>query len=231
MPFCLFSNLISAENLFLPVWESTLIHFFTHLSNSLSYGTIKVYLAAVKNLHIEFHCLQDLPSTSLLFKTLRDIKSSFGISKRSDLPITIFHQIYLVLQPSRYMNMNSSMLWATFTIAFSRFLHSSEFTSGGTFDAQIHLTRLEVSFCPDQLQPDYFETVVKKSKTDPFWETAKLTIAKSNSPVCAVYYCIKRLLPDKYTSSCSVSVLVLRYIAGTLPALLLLIIFTGLANQ
>ena len=231
MPFCLFSNLISAENLFLPVWESTLIHFFTHLSNSLSYGTIKVYLAAVKNLHIEFHCLQDLPSTSLLFKTLRDIKSSFGISKRSDLPITIFHQIYLVLQPSRYMNMNSSMLWATFTIAFSRFLHSSEFTSGGTFDAQIHLTRLEVSFCPDQLQPDYFETVVKKSKTDPFWETAELTIAKSNSPVCAVYYCIKRLLPDKYTSSCSVSVPVLRYIAGTLPALLLLIIFTGLANH
>ena len=105
---------------------------------------------------------------SLLFKTLRDIKSSFGISKRSDLPITIFHQIYLVLQPSRYMNMNSSMLWATFTIAFSRFLHSSEFTSGGTFDAQIHLTRLEVSFYPDLLQPDYFKTVFKKSKTDPF---------------------------------------------------------------
>ena len=103
--------------------------------------------------------------------------------------------------------------------------------SSGTFDIQIHLTRLEVSFCPDQLQPDYFETVVKKSKTDPFWETPKLTIAKSNSPVCAVYYCIKRLLPDKYTSSCSVSVPVLRYIAGTLPALILLIIFTGLANH
>ena len=163
----------------------------THLANTLSYGTIKVYLAAVKKLHIEFGCLEDLPSMSLLFKTLCDIKSSFGISKRSDLPITvsILHQIYLVLQPSRYMNTNSSMLWTTFTIAClkSCFRHSSEFTSGVTFDAQIHLTRLEVSFCPDQLQPDYFETVVKKSKTDPFWETAKLTIAKSNSPVCAVY--------------------------------------------
>ena len=78
------------------------------------------------------------------------------------------------------------MLWATFTIAFSCFLHSSEFTSGGTFDAAIHPTRLEVSFYPDLLQPDYFKTVFKKSKTDPFWETTKLTIAKSNSPVCAV---------------------------------------------
>lgn len=50
------------------------------------------------------------------------------------------------------------MLWATFTIAFLCFLHSSEFTCGGTFDTQIHLTRLVVSFYPDLLQPDYFET-------------------------------------------------------------------------
>ena len=82
-----------------PAQESTLNHFVTlHLANSLSYGTIKVYLAAVKNLHIEFRCLQDLPSMSLLFKTLHDIKSSFGISKRSHLPTTvsILHQIYLL---------------------------------------------------------------------------------------------------------------------------------------
>ena len=39
--------------------------------------------------------------------------------------------------------------------------------SSGTFDIQIHLTRLEVSFCPDQLQPDYFETVVKNLKQTP----------------------------------------------------------------
>ena len=148
MQFCLFNNLFSSENPFLPAQESTLNHFITHLANSLSYGTIKVYPAAVKNLHIEFGCLQDLPSKSLLFtcKTLRDIKSSFGISKWSHLPITvsILHQIYLVLQPSRYVDLDSTMLWATFTVAFSCFLDSGEFTCGGTFDAQIHLTRLDV---------------------------------------------------------------------------------------
>lgn len=189
MRFCLFNNLISSEKPFLPAQESTLNHFvILHLANSFCYGTIKVYLAAAKNLHIEFGCLQDLPSMSLLLKTLHDIKSSFGISKRSHLPTTvsILHQIYLVLQPSPYVDTDSSMLWATFTVAFSCFLHSSEFTCGGTFDIQIHLTRLEVSFYPDLLQPDYFETIIKKSKMDPFWETAKLTIAKSNSPVCAV---------------------------------------------
>ena len=67
MQFFLFNNLISSENPFLPAQESTLNHFVTlHLANSLSYGTIKIYLAAVKNLHIEFVCLQDLPSMSLL---------------------------------------------------------------------------------------------------------------------------------------------------------------------
>lgn len=80
MRFCLFNNLISSENPFLPARESTLIHFVTHLANSLSYGTIKVYLAAVNNLHIEFGCPLELSSMSFLFQTLCGIKRSLGIS-------------------------------------------------------------------------------------------------------------------------------------------------------
>ena len=104
MRFCLFNNLISAENLFLPAKESTFIHLVTHLANTLSYGTIKVYLAAVKNLHIEFGCLQDLPSMSLLFKTLRDVKSSFGTTKQSHLPTTvsILYQNLFILSYNPY---------------------------------------------------------------------------------------------------------------------------------
>ena len=52
MRFCLFNNLISSENHFLPARKSTLIHFVTHPANSLSYGTINVYLAAANNLHM-----------------------------------------------------------------------------------------------------------------------------------------------------------------------------------
>lgn len=53
----------------------------THLANSLSYGTIKFYPAAVNNLHIEFGCPLELSSMSLLFKTLCGIKRSLGISR------------------------------------------------------------------------------------------------------------------------------------------------------
>ena len=78
------------------------------------------------------------------------------------------------------------MLWAAFTLAFFGFLRSSEFTYNGKFNIQSHLTRSDVHFYPNIVQPVSFEVVIKKSKTDPFRETAKLTIAKSNSTVCAV---------------------------------------------
>ena len=186
--FCLFHKLISPQNPFLPANESTLIHFITHLSNTVSYSTIKVYLAAVKNLHGEFGCTLDLTSMPLLYKTLRGIKSHLGLSKRVRYPITIsiLHNIYAILKPFHSNDTDSSMLWAAFTLAFFGFLRSSEFTCNGNFDAQSHLTRSDISFHPNLCNPTFFEIVIKKSKTDPFRETAKLTIAKSNCNVCAV---------------------------------------------
>ena len=186
--FCLFHKLISPQTPFLPTSESTLIHFVTHLSNTVSYGTIKVYLAAVKNLHVEFGCPLDFSSMPFLYKTLRGIKSSLGIAKRARFPITIsiLRQIYAKLKPFQSLDTDSSMLWAAFTLAFFGFLRSSEFTYNGKFNIQSHLTRSDVHFYPNIVQPVSFEVVIKKSKTDPFRETAKLTIAKSNSTVCAV---------------------------------------------
>ena len=186
--FCLFHKLISPQTPFLPTHKSTLIHFVTHSSNTVSYGTIKVYLAAVKNLHIEFGCPLDFSSMPFLHKTLRGIKSSLGIAKRARFPITIsiLLQIYAKLKPFQSLDTDSSMLWAAFTLAFFVFLHSSEFTCNGKFDIQSHLTKSDVRFYPNIVQPVSFEIVIKKSKTDPFRETAKLTIAKSNSTVCAV---------------------------------------------
>ena len=66
------------------------------------------------------------------------------------------------------------------------FLRSSEFTCNGPFDLQSHLTKSDISFQPNIFHPKSFVVVIKKSKTDPFRETSRLTIAKSNSSVCAV---------------------------------------------
>ena len=186
--FCLSHKLISPQHPFLPAHESTLIHFVTHLSNTVSYGTIKVYLAAINNLHIEFGCPLDLSAMPVLHKTLRGIKLSHGTAKKARYPITssVLHRIHSKLQPFQSPDVDSSMLWAAFTLAFFGFLRSSEFTCNGNFDPQSHLARSDISFHPNILHPISFDVVIKKSKTDPFRETAKLSIARSYSDVCAV---------------------------------------------
>ena len=181
-------NLVSPHNPLLPTSESILIHFVTYLSKSVSYGTIKVYLAVVKNLHTEFGCSLELTSISLLYKTLRGIKSCLGVSQRArySIIVSVLCSIYAKLKPFHSLDVDSSMLWASFTLAFFGFLRSSEFTCNGQFDIQTHLSQSDITFEPTLHSPTPFEIVMKKSKTDPFQETAKLIIAKSNSAVCTV---------------------------------------------
>lgn len=50
----------------------------------------------------------------------------------------------------------------------------------------IHLTRSDVTFVPDITTPQHMEVCIKKSQTDPFWQAARLIIAKSHTIVCAV---------------------------------------------
>ena len=80
--FCLSHKLISPKHPFLPAHESTLIHFVTHLSNTVCYGTIKVYLAAINNLHIEFGCPLDLSAMPVLHKTLRGSNFPMALQRR-----------------------------------------------------------------------------------------------------------------------------------------------------
>ena len=123
--FCLHHGLVSPETPLLPSNEATLIHFATHLSNTVSYGTIKVYLAAVKNLHTEFGFPLDFTSMPLLYKTLRGIICLQSVPKRMRYPITI-----MVLKISNKsisynrfhsQDVDSATLWAALTLAFSGF--------------------------------------------------------------------------------------------------------------
>ena len=111
---------MSPGNPLLPAREATLIHFVTPRSSSVSHGTIRVYLAAVKNLHVEFGYSLDFTSMPLLYKTLRGIRTSLGTPKRTSLPITIsiLHSIHDKLKLGHSLDPDSSMLWAAFTLAF-----------------------------------------------------------------------------------------------------------------
>ena len=76
------------------------------------------------------------------------------------------------------------MLWSAFTLAFFRFLHSSEFTSPSSthFNPLVHLARSDISFTSD----GSFLLQLKASKTDPFQIGCSIMLAPSGRLVCAV---------------------------------------------
>ena len=121
----------------------------------------------------------------VLQKSLREIKLSHGTARRLATRSPHRFSIASILSYNLFSLSNVDSLWATFTLAFFGFLRSSESTCSGNFDPQSHLARTDISCHPNILHPTSFDTAIKKSKTNPFWETARLTIARSNSDLCA----------------------------------------------
>ena len=96
----------------------------------MSYKTIKVYLAAIRLLHIE-HNMPDPTDDNLLHLVCRGIRRLQGDSQRTLLPITIniLDTIKEQLRLSTYTVQEQKMLWAAFTIAFYGFLRVGELIS------------------------------------------------------------------------------------------------------
>ena len=75
----------------LPASELTLRYFCAHLSQSVTYATIKVYLAGIRLLHIEHGFTDPMKDKPLLDYLCSRIRRSGKSSSRSSLPITVFH--------------------------------------------------------------------------------------------------------------------------------------------
>ena len=186
--FCLKHGLVTPATPLLPTKEVTLIYFVSHLAEYVRFHTIKVYLAAIQNLHVEFNCNLNFAVMPRLQNTLRGIKRTLGLSRRNRLPITLFilKSIFKLLTPSHSLDIDTVMLWAAFSLAFFGFLRCSELTCNGQFDRNVHLTREDFAFFPNIVSPQHMKVRIKKSKTDPFRQTSTITIAGSQSNVCAM---------------------------------------------
>ena len=103
-----------------------------------------------------------------LQNTIRGIKRSLGLTRRDRQPITLFilERIFHSLSPDRSSDMDTMMLWASFTLAFFGFMRCSELTCNGPFDHSVHLTRGDVTFFPNISHPQHMQVRLKKSKTD-----------------------------------------------------------------
>ena len=149
--FCLMNRLLSPTRHILPASEGTLVYFASYLARTVQHSTIKLYLAAVRNLHISAGYNDPLKGKLLLCKVLRGILRFQGDKTIRRQPVTprMLSSIRPVLQAWLSPH-DFSMVWAAFTLAFFAFLRCSEFTYLGVrkFRPQFDLSTDCITFQP-----------------------------------------------------------------------------------
>ena len=165
-----------------PANEWTLCLFATFLASSVQHSTIKVYLSAVRALHIEQGFSDPLVDCLRLQRVLRGIKRTQGESSFSRLPVTddIMMVIFRALDIT---HPDHCMFWAACNLAYFGFLRSAEFTvpNLASYVPAIHLGVADVAV--DSLSaPSCLRLRIKASKTDPFRKGCFV----GEFPLCAI---------------------------------------------
>ena len=173
----------------LPASEGTLVYFASFLARTVRQSTIKIYLAAVRNLHIVSGYEDPLQGRLLLRKILRGILRYQGSPRIRRQPVT--PRVLLAIRPilKRWLGLRDfSMIWAAFTLAFFAFLRCSEFTYLGanSFSSRFNLTTDCVTFYPSLACPQRLLVTLKSSKTDVFRQGRSLIVARCSSLLCPV---------------------------------------------
>ncbi len=180
-----------------PLTQHNLCLFTTYLARTLSYSTIRTYLAAVRFRNIELGFYSNFEPMQNLQMLLRGIKRVKGISSKPNrLPVTlnIMKILKSNLRKSHLNEKDKLMLWAAFTTAFFGLLRASEFCcdTKHTFNPDATLLLKDVT-----LNENVATMKIKVSKADPFRNGHEVRLAASQSSVCAF-----RAL-SKYTMFCS----------------------------
>ena len=142
------------------------MRFCTHLADRLHHSSIKVYLSAVRSLHIDYRFPDPLPTCLQLQRLLPGIKRQQGSNLTQRQPVTA--DLMLVLHRSLDLsNPDNVMLWAACYVGFFGFRRGGEFTVNSPFDPSRHLTLDDIQV-DAPLNPQSVRMVIKCSKTDPF---------------------------------------------------------------
>ena len=169
-----------------PTDEWTLCLFATFLAGSVQHASIKVYLSAVRSLHIEEGFPDPLVNCLRLQRVIRGIKRTQGSSEAQRLPIT--NDILMIIFSSLDLSIpDHCMFWAACNLAYFGFLRSAEFTvpSLASFSPSVHSSVQDISV-DSSANPSCLRVRIKASKTDPFRKGCFIHIGKGCFPLCAL---------------------------------------------
>ena len=158
-----------------PASSLTLEYFCVHVSQHVSYKTLKVYLSGIRLAHIE-QGLADPTESASLHLVCRGIRRQQGDNRRTRLPITI-NLLRVLKEQLRtstcYTVMEQRMLWAAFTVAFYGFLRVSKLTPNLRWsNVVISSKRMSIT--------------LNQSKTDPFRRGQTIQLFPTGSSTCPI---------------------------------------------
>jgi len=144
--FCQVNNFLHKNGSPCPASELILLCFLGKMSTTCQASTLKMYLAAIRALHI-MHGFQDSlmnwPHAPLAIRGLRHKKSVVQQPQKCQITALVLHTLKLQLELSKF---DDIMLWATFCTAFFAFLWAAKVKCPhNTFSLQEHLSVLSVS--------------------------------------------------------------------------------------
>ncbi|XP_068738045.1 uncharacterized protein [Montipora capricornis] len=160
------------------------MRFASFLADNLNHSSIKVYLSAVRSLHIDHGLPDPLVNCLRLQRLLRGIKRVQGPVSPRRLPITVDH--LKVIQCSLDLSTRDHvMLWAACCLAFFGFLRAGEFTVNSAFDPHTHMTVSDLQ-ADSLVNPSCFKVRIKCSKTDPFRAGCDIYLGRGSGSVCPI---------------------------------------------
>ncbi len=165
-----------------PASDTQIHRFIAYLSQRVSPNSIKVYLAAVRALHVNmglsFQAHQE-PRTHIMVRGL--LRGTPPPNQKQPITYSLLCSMYSLMG----RGYDDSMLWAALTTAFFGCLRADELTTSSSQEPTKTLLASDLEFRHLPQGQGYVTLQIKLSKTCPQGFTC--TIGCSTTPVCA--YC------------------------------------------
>lgn len=185
----------------LPCEKDTVLLFVAYMhANNFKLSSVKVYLSAIRSLHLEEGFPSPTEDFVRLDLALRALAIKNGAPSQK-LPIT--YQLLSRVAPFVGHTYDSKLLWAAMTLGHFGLLRAAEFTipAQGKFVPAKHLTLSDVAFGELPDGATYLSVRIKSSKTDRYNQGTTLYIGCTQTKVCA--YCAMQQFVLERKSKCS----------------------------
>ena len=171
-----------------PATEQVLILLVAELSQSITYSSIRTYLAAICHLHVARGFGDQLKGRLQLELLLKGNQRKKVKKKDTRLPVTplVLRMIRSEVDkaPREFENI---LLWAMCCLGFYGFLRSGEFTCLTTtsFDSAKHLTYQDIAI-NSRHNPTIMRVHLKYSKTDQLGQGLDIYIGATHNNICSI---------------------------------------------